>query len=52
MRVKDALLDQLALDGLGIVFGNPGTTEENLLEAFADHPDNRCITVRAHSGYS
>ena len=49
MRVKDALLDQLAVDGIGTVFGNPGTTEENLLDAFREHPDIRYVMTLQES---
>jgi len=32
MKVKEALLQQLVVDGLSVIFGNPGSTEEGLID--------------------
>lgn len=36
---KIALLHQLACDNINVIFGNPGTLEESLLDALADVPE-------------
>jgi benzoylformate decarboxylase len=41
---KHALLGQLVADGISVVFGNPGTTEEGFLDALTDFPEIRYVT--------
>src|ERR1700745_250889 len=43
MSGKRAFLDLLRQEGVGIVFGNPGTTELPLMDAFAVENDIRYI---------
>jgi benzoylformate decarboxylase len=43
MSGKRAFLDLLKQEGVGIVFGNPGTTELPLMDAFAVENDIRYI---------
>lgn len=37
IKLKDALLRQFLVDGLDVVFGNPGSTEENFLQAVGEN---------------
>ncbi|HKV46175.1 MAG TPA: thiamine pyrophosphate-binding protein, partial [bacterium] len=39
MQAKTALFEMLRDRGIRYVFGNPGTTELNFMEMFADYPD-------------
>jgi len=39
IKARDALLRQLICDGMNVVFGNPGSTEENFLEAVGENTD-------------
>src|SRR5258707_1758546 len=43
MSGKRAFLDLLKQEGVEIVFGNPGTTELQLMDAFATEPDIRYV---------
>lgn len=36
---REAVLEQLAADGITYLFGNPGTVEQGLLDAVEDHPE-------------
>jgi len=49
MRGRDVLLDSLALHGVELVFGNPGTTESPLLDGLAARDDIRYVTA-LHEG--
>ncbi|MDO8751550.1 MAG: thiamine pyrophosphate-binding protein [Dehalococcoidia bacterium] len=40
---KQALVEMLRAEGVGVVFGNPGTTEMPLMDALQDAPDIRYI---------
>lgn len=40
---KQALVEMLRAEGMGVVFGNPGTTEMPLMDALQDAPDIRYI---------
>lgn len=37
IKARDALLNQLKVCGINVIFGNPGSTEENFLEAVNEH---------------
>lgn len=39
MKAREALLAQLKADGIGVIFGNPGSTEQTLLESIGADPD-------------
>jgi benzoylformate decarboxylase len=43
IKVRDAFLRQLKREGLGVIFGNPGSTEENLLKAIGEDREIRYI---------
>ena len=42
--VKVAILRQLVRDGVTVMFGNPGTVEEGLLDALAEVPEMQYVT--------
>lgn len=43
IKVKDALLRQFQADGIDVIFGNPGSTEENFLQAAGENPGMRYV---------
>ncbi|MEB3245989.1 MAG: thiamine pyrophosphate-binding protein [Vampirovibrionales bacterium] len=43
IKGKDAFCQQLIADGINLVFGNPGTVEEALLETLPKYPEIRYI---------
>ena len=43
IKVKDALLRQFQADGIDVIFGNPGSTEENFLQAVGENPGIRYV---------
>src|SRR5262245_58493771 len=45
MRGRTVFMDSLRLHGVRAIFGNPGTTESPLLDALADYPDIRYVTM-------
>ena len=49
MRGIDVFMDSLALHGVDTMFGNPGTTENPLLDSLIDHPDLKYY-VALHEG--
>ncbi|MDA7726143.1 thiamine pyrophosphate-binding protein [Pseudomonadales bacterium] len=49
MRGIDVFMDSLALHGVDTMFGNPGTTENPLLDSLIDHPDLKYY-VTLHEG--
>jgi len=49
MRGIDIFMDSLALHGVDTMFGNPGTTENPLLDNLIDHPDLKYY-VTLHEG--
>lgn len=42
-RVKDALWRQLIADGVEVVFGNPGTFEQGMLDVLRDYPQLKYV---------
>lgn len=44
VAASNALLQQMLQDGIEVVFGNPGTTEESFLDALTDFPQMRYVT--------
>ncbi|OPY03032.1 MAG: Benzoylformate decarboxylase [Syntrophorhabdus sp. PtaB.Bin047] len=44
VTASNALLQQMLQDGIEVVFGNPGTTEESFLDALTDFPRMRYVT--------
>ena len=44
-----AILEQFLSDGMGHMFGNPGTVEQGFLDALADYPDLRYILTLQES---
>jgi len=49
MRGGDVFMESLALHGVEAIFGNPGTTENSVLDRLIDHPGMRYI-VALHEG--
>ncbi len=49
MRGRQVFMDSLQAHGVRCIFGNPGTTENPLLDSLADYPDIRYITT-LHEG--
>jgi benzoylformate decarboxylase len=49
MTGKRAALEQLAIDGVRYIFGNPGTTEQPFMDALQDYPDIEFI-LALHEG--
>jgi len=43
IKAGDALLNQLKACGMNVIFGNPGSTEENFLEAVNEHSDIKYV---------
>lgn len=43
MTAKRALLEQLVVDGVTHVFGNPGTTEQGFMDLLQDYPQIRYV---------
>jgi benzoylformate decarboxylase len=44
VTASNALLQQMLRDGMDVVFGNPGSTEESFLDALTDLPQMRYVT--------
>jgi benzoylformate decarboxylase len=49
MTGKQALLEQLIADGTKYIFGNPGTTEQGIMDALQDYPQLKFI-LGLHEG--
>jgi benzoylformate decarboxylase len=49
MRGRQVFMDSLRAHGVRCIFGNPGTTENPLLDSLADYPDIRYVTT-LHEG--
>lgn len=49
MRGGQVFMEALALNGANAIFGNPGTTENSLLDRLIDYPDIRYFTA-LHEG--
>ena len=49
MTGKRALLEQLRLDGVRHIFGNPGTTEQGFMDVLQDYPDVQYL-LALHEG--
>ena len=49
MRGKHVFMESLIAHGVGLMFGNPGTTESPILDALLDYPQLRYI-VALHEG--
>lgn len=49
MRGREVLLDCLRLHGVEVIFGNPGTTENPLLDGLIEYPELRYI-LALHEG--
>ncbi len=52
MAVKsghEAVVEQLVADGFGYIFGNPGTSEEGLLDAIERHPELKYVLTLQES---
>jgi benzoylformate decarboxylase len=43
IAAKHAFLEQLIADGTKYIFGNPGTTEQGVMDALQDHPEIKFI---------
>lgn len=43
IKAKDAFFQQLLLDGVDTIFGNPGTVEEAIIDTLPDYPEMRYI---------
>lgn len=43
IKAKDAFFQQLLCDGVDVIFGNPGTVEEAVIDTLADYPQMRYI---------
>lgn len=56
---RKAIIEQLRVDGIRYIFGNPGTTEQGFLDALSDYPEieyifalQETIAVGAADGYA
>ena len=43
LLAKHAILQQLVANGVDVLFGNPGTFEQGLLDALRDYPQIRYV---------
>ncbi|HWO94550.1 MAG TPA: thiamine pyrophosphate-binding protein, partial [Dehalococcoidia bacterium] len=50
MIARRALVEQLAIDGVSHVFGNPGTTEQGFMDILQDYPQIQYVLALHESG--